>query len=111
MQPRARSLLSVPPGRPVTVREILFEGLRSYCAERGLHDGGQVTLLETAPREVLIRNPSGTMVRCPAAFARFVDVVSEGAPERSDSQSAPPARTPIAGRGMLSGRNVYYDAS
>ena len=70
--------MSIPPGRPVTVREILFEGLRAYCAERGLHDGGQVTLLEADPREVLIRNPSGTMVRCPAAFARFVDVVSEG---------------------------------
>jgi hypothetical protein len=101
MQPRATSLMSVPPGKPVTVREILFEGLRAYCAERGLYDGGQVTLLEADPREVLIRSTSGTRVRCPAAFARFVEVASEGgAPEQLVPPSA--SATPIASRGMTS---------
>lgn len=85
MQSHATSLMSVTPGNPVTVREILFEGLRAYCAERGLHDGGQVTLLEADPREVLIRNTGGTMVRCPAAFARFVEVVLEGGYQSSPS--------------------------
>jgi len=78
MRRYATSLVSATPGTEVTVREILFDGLRAYCAERGLHDGGQVTLLEADPREVLIQNTSGTMVRCPAAFARFIEVASEG---------------------------------
>jgi hypothetical protein len=77
MRHHATSLASATPGTAVTVREILFEGLRAYCGKRGLHDGGKITLLDADSREVLLRNTSGTMVRCPAAFARFIEVTSE----------------------------------
>jgi hypothetical protein len=77
MQPHGTSLVSATPGGALTVRQILFDGLRAYCAQRGLHDGDRVALLEVDPAEVVVRNTGGAMVRCPAEFARFVEVAPE----------------------------------
>jgi hypothetical protein len=68
------SLASVAPGEAVTVRQILFDSLRAYCASRGLHEGDGITLLEGGPPNVLILATGGTPMRCPTEFARFVEV-------------------------------------
>jgi hypothetical protein len=77
MQYHATSLASAAPGNAVRVRRILFDSLRAYCGQRGLRDGGPVTLLEADPTEVLLRHHDGTMIRCPAEYARFVEVAPE----------------------------------
>jgi hypothetical protein len=77
MQKHVISLVDVAPGEAVTVRQILFDNLRAYCAGLGLHEGDRVTLLEGGPSNVLLPAAGGTVVRCSAEFARFVEVVPD----------------------------------
>lgn len=81
MRKHAKSLVDVSPGERVTVRQIFFDGLRAYCAERGLRPGCRVTLLERDPSRVLLREADGSVVGCPAEFARFVEVAREREPQ------------------------------
>ena len=69
------SLADIARGDAVTVREILFDSLRAYCAARGLHEGDGITLVEGHPSNVLQVASGGTVMRCPAEFARFVEVI------------------------------------
>jgi hypothetical protein len=71
------SLVDVARGEAVTVRQILFDSLRAYCAARGLHEGDGITLLEDGPSNVLLLATGGTATRCPAELARFVEVLQD----------------------------------
>jgi FeoA domain len=77
MHNHATSLVTIAPGEHVRVRHILFEGLRSYCADVGLHEGDRVTRLEGDPSTVLLRADTGAAVSCPSDFARFVEVARD----------------------------------
>jgi hypothetical protein len=80
MKKHTTSLVDVTPGEGVTVRQILFDGLRDYCADLGIHEGCRFTLLEGDPSKVLLRGAGGAVVRCPVEFARFVEVARDKQP-------------------------------
>jgi len=77
MQEHAESLVDVGPGETVRVRQVIFDGLRAYCAELGVNEGDQLTLLEAGWSNLLLKQADGRLVRCPCEFARFVEVARD----------------------------------
>lgn len=77
MEKGARSLCDVHPGETVKVRLVLFDSLRAYCADLGLHDGDRVILLEEGSTDVVVRGSGGIVVRCPSDLARFVEAARD----------------------------------
>lgn len=76
---QVHSLAEIEPDQAVTVRRILFECLRRQCGELGLHEGDHLSLRGWRGEALLVRTGEGASLRCPAEFARFVEVVPEGA--------------------------------
>jgi hypothetical protein len=74
MEGHTESLLDVAPGETVRVRQVVFDGLRAYCAELGVGKGDQLTLLESGRSDLLLEEADGRLVRCPCEYARFVEV-------------------------------------
>jgi hypothetical protein len=77
MKRRAESLVDVTPGETVRVRQVLFDTLRAYCGDLGVHEGDQVTLIEDGVFNLLLEEADGRLVHCPCEFARFVEVARE----------------------------------
>lgn len=94
MEGHTESLLDVAPGETVRVRQVVFDGLRAYCAELGVGKGDQLTLLETGRSDLLLEEADGRLVRCPCEYARFVEV-ARGASLRGPSHR-PRSRGPGA---------------
>jgi hypothetical protein len=75
MREHVRRLADIEPSETVTVRQILFDGLRSHCAGLGVHEGDRLSIREDpASAVLLVRNPDGRFVPCPEELARFVQV-------------------------------------
>ncbi len=74
---RIRSLAEISPDQTVTVRRILFDCLREWCGELGLHEGDLLSLGRRDGGAVVVRKRDGVVVQCPCELARFVEI--EGA--------------------------------
>ena len=77
MKRGAESLVDVTPGETVKVRQVIFDSLREYCAELGVHKGDRLTLLEGGLSNLLLEEEDGRLVCCPCEFARFIEVARE----------------------------------
>lgn len=77
MQEHVESLVDVTPGETVEIRQVIFDSLREYCAELGVHKGDHLTLVEGDLSNLLLEEDDGRLVRCPCEFARFVEVARE----------------------------------
>lgn len=76
----ARSLESLGEGEVATVERILFESLRSHCAQRGIREGQRVSGAAGEPgASVLVATTSGA-VPCERRYARFVQVTAGADP-------------------------------
>lgn len=107
MEGHTESLLDVAPGETVRVRQVVFDGLRAYCAERGVGKGDQLTLLESGRSDLLLEEADGTLVRCPCEYARFVEVArgqSRPAPARRPENRGPGAKDNPTDRGQTEER-------
>ncbi len=74
MEP-ARSLESLAAGEIATIRRILFDGLRSHCAERGLREGERVSGATGDAEAVVVQTAAGA-IPCERRYARFIQVTS-----------------------------------
>jgi FeoA domain len=77
MPPHATSLAELAPGEAATIRQILFDTLRTHCAESGLHEGDRVTRLEDGGLGGVRVAVGGTARSCPVEYARFVEVAPD----------------------------------
>ena len=89
---QTRSLDSLAQGEAATVARILFDSLRSHCAERGIREGERVIGAASDPESVLVDTPSGA-VPCERRYARFVQVTAgnEYPVEGAHGADTPPA--------------------
>jgi hypothetical protein len=71
----ASSLAGAEAGGTYTVRQIVFELLRSHCAELGVLAGDRVSCRAESVADVLIETRAGQVVPCGRELARFVQVV------------------------------------
>jgi hypothetical protein len=77
MPPHATSLAELAPGEAATIRQILFDTLRTRCAESGLHEGDHVTRLEGGELGGVRVAVGGTATSCPVEYARFVEIAPD----------------------------------
>ena len=70
-----RSLENLAQGEVATVAQILFDSLRSHCAQRGIREGARVSGGTGSAESVLVETTSGT-VPCERRYARFVQVTA-----------------------------------
>lgn len=74
MDDATKSLSDVAPGEVVTVSHVLFEGVRTRCAELGLREGDRVRVRMRGHDTLLIQGTDGRLVHCPKGLVRFVEV-------------------------------------
>lgn len=73
-----RSLAETHAEETVSVRRIVFDGVRARCADLGLAEGAAVRVDGQAGGCVLVHAADGAQVCCPAELARFVEVDGDG---------------------------------
>lgn len=75
-----RSLAAIGPGETVVVRCILFDSLRSLCAELDLREGDIVSCRATTPTQLLLEKPNGQGITLRRDRARFIQVSQPAGP-------------------------------
>ncbi len=82
-----RTLESLAQGEVATIRQILFDGLRSHCAERGLREGQRVSAVAADVDSVVVDTASGA-IPCERRYARFIQVTPGSADPVEESDGA-----------------------
>lgn len=85
------SLAGARTGDSLLIHRILFDGLRTLCAELDLHEGDTVRCQAEGPGQLLLLTPHGRVIELERGWARFVEVSREpGATDRT-----PPGTRPL----------------
>ncbi len=83
-----RSLDTAEAGETITVRRILFDGLRSHCLARGVHEGARLRVGLRDAQRVQLQMAGGRAVPCERQYARFIQVASAAAEESRANAAA-----------------------
>lgn len=75
-----RSLAGIGPGETVVVRCILFDSLRSLCAELDLREGDIVSCRTATPAQLLLETANGQGITLHRDLARFIQVSRPAGP-------------------------------
>ncbi|MGH7477442.1 MAG: hypothetical protein ACRELD_14340 [Longimicrobiales bacterium] len=72
-----RSLDHAPTGQSLRIRSILFDSVRSQCAEVGLREGDVIRIDAATTSHLRVHGPAGDPVELPRDAARFIQAVPE----------------------------------
>ena len=69
-----RMLVGAPPNTPLRVVHILFDSNRRRCDERGIHEGDQLTRLDSLGEDLVVETREHERARLDFALALCVEV-------------------------------------
>ena len=75
-----RSLAEIESQERVSVRRIVFDGVRERCAELGLAEGDAVRVERRSGRGLVIRLSGRSGFDCPTELAQFIEVAGDDEP-------------------------------
>lgn len=78
-----RTLAEVAPMEQVRIERIVFDFVRSRCAESQLHDGTVVTCLAATRSQLLLHREDGRSIVLDRFLARFIQVDDALPPARA----------------------------
>ena len=78
-----RSLALAPQRAPHVIRRIPYEGVRAFCAARGLREGDHVQRRSSwTSGPLVIETAAGNRVELPIEYAALIECEPDGAPGR-----------------------------
>jgi hypothetical protein len=82
-----RTLASIRPGERLQIVGIVFDSVRSRCAQARIGETSVVTCLAATATHVLLQSPTGEHVVFERTWSRFIQVDDPAAPRRSSAES------------------------